>query len=377
MSSRRYLCDAQISQAMQIADLSEFEVPVHAVGLIAQCVLGGLEAQGWPAPRVIRGPRIVTAEQNYALLGYAPDEVTLGSDHTRWISESQLLRTQTTSLIPPALVEAARARKPGETMLLAAPGITFRRDTRDRLHCAQPHQMDIWVMGDPPLSCRESLLKLVGDVLKAALPDHAWTCQDSPHHYTEGGIEINVVSAQQSVEVLECGCIARSLLERLGLDPLQHGGLAMGMGLDRLAMLRKGIPDIRLLRDPLPRIQAQMNSLDPWVPVSRLPSVTRDISLAVTPGQSEEELTESMLQAAGVRSGWIEEMRLLGRWSHGQLPPQALDRLGMLEGQENVLLRIVLRDCARSITAQEANQLYNDIQHAMHEGKAGGGYRNG
>lgn len=147
------------------------------------------------------------------------------------------------------------------------------------------------------------------------------------------------------------------------------------MGLDRLTMLRKGIPDIRLLRDQNPRVQAQLHDLEPWKAVSRLPSITRDISLAVTPGLSEELLTERMLQAAGDCADWIEEMQVKGRWELSDLPVQAIERLGLLPGQENVLLRVVLRDCSRSITTAEANTLYAKIQSALHEGAPGAGYR--
>ena len=55
------------------------------------------------------------------------------------------------------------------------------------------------------------------------------------------------------------------------------------------------------------------------------------------------------------------------------VPEQAIERLGLLPGQENVLLRVVLRDCSRSITTAEANALYAKIQSALHEGAPGGG----
>jgi phenylalanyl-tRNA synthetase alpha chain len=338
-------------------------------------ILQGLAEKGWPQAQIQTGPRIVTAEENYGLLGYDPKEITLGSEHTRWVDEHSLLRTQTTSQIPAALQRAAEIRQPGEMILLAAPGITFRRDSRDRWHCAEPHQMDIWVLGDPELSTHDHLLSLVDDILNSAVPDKSWFYSNSTHHYTEGGIEVNVLNDRTQVEVLECGRIATSLLQRLNIDPLQHGGLALGMGLDRLTMLRKGIPDIRLLRDQNVRVQAQMHDLNPWNAVSRLPSIARDISLAVTPGLSEEVLTERMLQAAGDCADWIEEMQVKGRWEFSEVPQQAIERLGLLRGQENVLLRVVLRDSSRSITTAEANALYAKIQSALHEGAPGAGYK--
>lgn len=374
-ASKTYLATPAVQQALSQIDLTEPSSPDHAIRLLLNQILDGLASKGWPTAQIQTGPRIVSAQENYGLLGYDPAEITLGSEHTRWVDECSLLRTQTTSQIPAALQRAAEQRRAGETVLLAAPGITFRRDSRDRWHCAEPHQMDIWVLGEPELATREHLLRLVGDILQLAVPDAAWVHSDSPHHYTEGGIEINVLNDGQPVEVLECGCIAKSLLQRLQIDPARHGGLALGMGLDRLTMLRKGIPDIRLLRDTHERVQAQMHDLLPWRPVSRLPSITRDISLAVTPGQSEELLTENMLLAAGECSGWIEEMQVMGRWGEAQLPAQAIARLGLLSGQENVLLRVVLRDCSRSITAAEANAVYQRIQTALHEGSAGAGYK--
>lgn len=373
--SKKCLTDAAVHQALLLVDLTDAATPDHAVRLLLKQILQGLSDKGWPEAQIQTGPRIVSAEENYGLLGYDPTEITLGSAHTRWVDEYSLLRTQTTSQIPAALQRAACGRRPGETILLAAPGITFRRDSRDRWHCAEPHQMDIWVLGDPELATHEHLLRLVGDILKSAVPDKPWIYSDSPHHYTEGGIEVNLLNEGVPVEVLECGRIAKSLLERLKIDPSSHGGLALGMGLDRLTMLRKGIPDIRLLRDQNVRVQAQMHDLNPWSAVSRLPSIARDISLAVTPGLSEEVLTERMLQAAGDCSDWIEEMQVKGRWQFSDLPNQAIERLGLLSGQENVLLRVVLRDCSRSITTAEANALYAKIQLALHEGAPGKGYR--
>jgi phenylalanyl-tRNA synthetase alpha chain len=374
-TAKRTVTGGALKQALLQIDLTEAGAPDHAVRLLMKEILHKLTEKGWPQAQLQIGPRIVPAEENYGLLGYDPAEVTLGSAHTRWVDEYSLLRTQTTSQIPAALQRAAQVRQPGETLLLAAPGITFRRDSRDRWHCAEPHQMDIWVLGDPELSTQEHLLRLVSDILKSAVPGNPWIYSDSPHHYTEGGIEVNVLNDGAPVEVLECGRIAKSLLERLKIDPLCHGGLALGMGLDRLTMLRKGIPDIRLLRDQNERVQAQMHDLNPWSAVSRLPSIARDISLALTPGLSEEVLTERMLQAAGDCSDWIEEMQVKGRWQFTDLPKQAIERLGLLPGQENVLLRVVLRDCSRSITTAEANTLYSKIQSALHEGAPGAGYR--
>ena len=71
------------------------------------------------------------------------------------------------------------------------------------------------------------------------------------------------------------------LLRENGLDPARVTGLAMGLGLDRLLMLRKGMNDIRLLRSDDPRVVEQMLDLSPYRPVSDQPAIRRDLSIAV------------------------------------------------------------------------------------------------
>lgn len=361
--------------ALLMLDLTEANTEPHAIYLMVNTILKGLENRGWPKAQVCRGPRVVSARENYGLLGYNDNEVTLGSSHTRWVTQTTLLRTQTTSLIPQALQSAASTRQPGELVLIAAPGITYRRDERDRLHCAEPHQMDVWVLGDPDLATKAKLLKLVKDILDTAVPDCVWSHQDSPHHYTEGGIEVNVAHPDKPVEVLECGLMAKTLLNRLGIDTSLHGGLALGMGLDRLVMLRKGVPDIRLLRDSDERVANQMRDLQPWRAVSKQPATQRDLSLAVSAGYTIEDLTERVLRAAGPEQRWIETVELRNRWAHNEVPAPARVRLGLLDGQENVLLRVTLRDWASTISKEDGNRLYTKLQETLHEGAQGGGYK--
>lgn len=174
---------------------------------------------------------------------------------------------------------------------------------------------------DPDQTTPDRLDQLIGDILAIALPGQCWQTAPSPHHYTQLGREVQVVIEEGPIEVMECGLIAPGLLARLGVDPTQHGGLALGMGLDRLVMLRKGLPDIRLLRDPDPRIARQMTTLAPWKPVSRQPADKRDLSLALRAGLSEEALTERVLAAAGGHAHWIEAVHIKARWSADQVPP--------------------------------------------------------
>jgi phenylalanyl-tRNA synthetase alpha chain len=160
------------------------------------------------------------------------------------------------------------------------------------------------------------------------------------------------------------------LLRKNGLDPARVTGLAMGLGLDRLLMLRKGMNDIRLLRSDDPRVVEQMLDLSPYRPVSDQPAIRRDLSIAVPEGRTAEELGDRVREALGRRSELVENVEVLLETAYGDLPSAAVERLGISSGQKNALLHVVLRDLGRALTDEEANELRDEVYAAVHEGAA-------
>jgi phenylalanyl-tRNA synthetase alpha chain len=148
-----------------------------------------------------------------------------------------------------------------------------------------------------------------------------------------------------------------------------RGGLALGLGLDRLLMLVKHVPDIRLLRSADPRVSGQLLDLSRYHPVSSMPPVTRDLSIAVDGQHDQETLGDQVREALGPDADQIEEIRVLSATGYQQLPQSAIRRLGARPGQQNVLLRVVLRDLHRTLTSEQANLLRNRIYRALHQGK--------
>jgi phenylalanyl-tRNA synthetase alpha chain len=142
------------------------------------------------------------------------------------------------------------------------------------------------------------------------------------------------------------------------------------IGLDRALMLRKGIDDIRLLRSPDPRVASQMRDLEHYRPVSSQPLVRRDLSVAVAPDTTPEELGDRVRAALGDRVADVEAIEVVSETPGAELPPQAVERLGLRPGQKNVLLRIVLRHPTQTLTDEEANRLRDAIYAAVHEGTA-------
>jgi len=189
------------------------------------------------------------------------------------------------------------------------------------------------------------------------------------HPYTVGGRQVDVAGPRGWLEVGECGVAHPDVLAEAGL-PADTSGLAMGLGLDRLVMLAKGLDDIRLLRDEDPRVAAQLLDLAPYRPVSRHPPIVRDLSVAVAADAGEEELGDRVREALGRTASDVEALEVRAETPLEALPAAARARLGIRDGQKNVLLRLVLRAPARTLTAAEANRLRDDVYAAVHEGSA-------
>jgi phenylalanyl-tRNA synthetase alpha chain len=111
-----------------------------------------------------------------------------------------------------------------------------------------------------------------------------------------------------------------------------------------------------------------MLDLAPYQRVSSMPAVVRDMSVAVPAGEDEETLGDRVREALGADAACVEEVRVLSATPCSQLPLAALDRLGASPGQQNLLVRVVLRDLDATLTRQAANDLRNRIYQAIHAG---------
>jgi phenylalanyl-tRNA synthetase alpha chain len=352
-------------RALALPDLTDAANGPHALQqLVAEAVAALRDA--WHSDVIVhRGHPAVTVSDNYDQLGYAADAAARASRYTRYVTPGRVLRTHTTALVPGLLRSLAPAGHPDA--LLVCPGLVYRRDSIDRLHVGEPHQLDLWRLRAGPLGPAD-LAEMVRVVVGALLPGREHRVRPASHPYTRDGLELEIRSGDAWVEVAECGVAAREVLDRAGLEP-HLAGLAMGVGLDRVLMLRKGIDDIRLLRSADERVVVQMRDLSPYRPVSSQPPVYRDLSLAVRPNVTVEELGDRVRTALGSRAESVEDVELLSATPADALPAQARARLGIGLDQENVLVRVTLRHPTRTLWKEEANALRDEIYAALHEGR--------
>ena len=350
-------------RALALPDLTDAAHGPHALQLLVHDAVAALRS-AWGCDVVVRrADPVVSLADNYELLGYAQDAAARDARYTRYVSESEVLRTHTSAMIPGLLRSLPRAAC--DDVLLACPGVVYRRDRIDRLSVGEPHQLDLWRLRRGHLA-RANLNEMVALAVEALVPGAAYRCLPAVHPYTRDGLEVEVSAGDRWVELLECGLAAPEVLRRE--MPTEYAGLAMGIGLDRALMLRKGIDDIRLLRSTDPRVAIQMRDLEPYRRVSSQPPAQRDLSVAVAADTTAEELGDRVRAALGDEAAVVEEITVLAETPGEDLPRPAIERLGLQEGQKNVLLRVVLRHQTRTIPDEEANRVRNAIYAAVHEG---------
>ena len=324
MSNRiSYLNHVQLRRDLGIRDLSEPTEGPHAIQTLIDRAVAVLR-RAWDAEvRWCRGPRIVPVGDNYDRLGYPAEAITREARYTRYVDATHMLRSHSSAMVPPALRRLAA--EPSDDVLLVCPGIVYRRDTIDWQHTGTPHQLDLWRITRRAVSGAD-LDQMITVLLEALIPGWRHRQQARTHPYTLHGRQVDVCQDGPWVEVWECGLAHPGVLSAAGLPA--HNGLALGMGLDRLLMLAKRIPDIRLLRSSDPRIARQMLDLARYQPVSPMPAITRDLSLAVTADDDEETLGDRVRDSLGADASCVEEVRVLSATAYRQLPASAIGRLG-------------------------------------------------
>lgn len=368
------LTKAKLNEYLAIPDLTEGKQQ-HAISLLYERVAEYMrQAHEKSNVRVYRKDPIVTVADNYDNLLIATDNISRSSTYTHYVDNEHILRTHTTAQIPGILRELAATRKNWNDVVILLPGLAYRRDVTDKKHVGQVHMLEMWRIvktgKDKPI-VKDDLLDVVKGVADTAAPGWKLRIIDSPHPYTKQGIEVNAVLGERDIEILECGLINDQILANAGLDPQEYSGWALGMGLDRLVMTLKDIPDVRYLRSTNPKIAAQMKDLEKYHEVSSQPAIQRDMSYSIPANYVEEDINEDIREALGDKQNILESVEILSETAYKDLPQKIQERLGITSDQKNVLVRITLRHLERTLENKEANEIYDDIYEKINHGSGG------
>lgn len=362
-----YLTTQDLTRALTVRDLSDPAQGAHGMQQLLDALVAALTAADGPSVRVVRNPPIVAVADNYDKLGYDPADVTRDGRYTRYLSPSAMLRSHTTADIPATLRSYAEIDTAVDE-LIVVPGLAYRRDVVDRIHVGEPHQVDLWRLRSSPDTGETELMATIDRVVTAVLPGAPWRTTPAIHPYTALGRQVDVRLDGEWLELAECGLIAAHILAGAGLDPNRWSGTALGLGLDRALMLRKGIPDIRYLRSTHPRIAEQLQDLSPWRPVSMLPPIRRDLSVVIADRTDDETLGDTVRKVLRDNLDDIESVLVTARTPWAELPAAARERLGIQPGQANAVVRLTLRPLHRTLTDAQANAIRNEVYRAIHIG---------
>ena len=203
---------------------------------------------------VAEGPEVETVFNNFDALNADENHPARDMTDTFYIDgmKDVLLRTQTSCV----QVRTLQSKKP--PIRVIAPGRCFRCDTPDATHSPMFHQIEGLVV-DEGITMAD--LKGVLDAMAKQLFGSETKTNFRPHHFpfTEpsaemdvscfkcGGKGCNVCKGSGWIEILGCGMVHPNVLKVGGIDTEKYTGFAFGMGVERIAMLKYGVDDIRLL----------------------------------------------------------------------------------------------------------------------------------
>lgn len=360
----------RLTASLAIQDLTNPDNGIHAINLVVKKIRSSLE-KIYPNSLIeeIRKDPEVTVRENFDDLLFPDNNAGRSSRYTRYVSENTVLRTHTSSAIPSWLKNEALNGIQDKIVIL--PGMCYRRDVVDKTHCGEPHQMDVWRIkkGGTPLK-RSDLVSLVEVILNSVVPGFSYRANEVQHPYTINGLEIEILVDGSWLEVLECGEAHPTILSNAGLNPNEYSGLALGMGLDRLVMLIKGIDDIRTLRSEDIRIKKQMLNLEKFIPFSNQPATKRVLSYSTSMEKTEEDICEEIRDELGVDAIFVEKIEYT-EIAYDQLPEKARKNLGISPDQKNIVATLVFRSLEESLPRTKVNEWMQRLYPKLNKGSGG------
>ncbi len=257
---RRAAFEAQAEDALLASDGVDLSLPgrrprpgsIHPLTLVEHEVVETFVRLGF---RVVEGPEIEDDWHNFQALNIPPDHPARTMKDSLYVAipghPELLLRTETSA----AQIRTMQAQQP--PIYIVSPGRVYRRETSDATHLAVFHQVECLVVDD---GITFADLKGTLEVMARSLFGANRRVRLGPAYFpfVEPGAEVGVscfrcdgvgcrVCGNGWIELLGAGMVHPQVLENCGYDSERYTGFAFGMGIERVAMLKYGIPDMRML----------------------------------------------------------------------------------------------------------------------------------
>ena len=204
--------------------------------------------------RVADGPDIEDVFHNFDALNHPDTHPARDPKDTFYLDDGRLLRTHTS---PVQIRHMERHQPP---VRIIAPGRAYRRDTPDATHSASFHQIEglyidrVVSLADLKSDLGTFARQMMGPDVKVRMRPHFFPFTEPSVEvdfscHVCGGAGCRVCKHSGWIEIAGAGMVNPKVLRAVGYDPEQVTGYAFGMGVERIAMILHGIPDIRMLYD--------------------------------------------------------------------------------------------------------------------------------
>jgi len=244
---KRTLLLSQQAKSQELVDVTLPGIPVNIgkTHVITQTTNELLEIFGRMGFAVAYGPEVEDEWHNFVALNIPPGHPARDPSDNFYIDDNTLLRTQTSTI----QIRVMERTKP--PIRVVAPGRVYRPDTVDATHMYMFYQLEALVV-DEGVSMVD-MKSTINQFIHAFFgPDTKWRFRPSFFPFTEPSAEVDLLWVDKNgkadwMEVGGCGMVDPNVFDAVGIDNEKYTGWAFGFGIERLAMRKYGINDIRLL----------------------------------------------------------------------------------------------------------------------------------
>ncbi|OGI63334.1 phenylalanine--tRNA ligase subunit alpha [Candidatus Nomurabacteria bacterium RIFCSPHIGHO2_01_FULL_40_12] len=218
---------------------------IHPLSLLAQEAYQAFSELGF---EIALGPELESEWYNFDVLNVPKDHPARDMQDTFWIKgeKEKVLRTHTTGVTAWATEQAAKAVRIPSAFISV--GKVFRNEATDATHEMQFFQIDGSMLGtiEDGISLANMKGVLTNFYKKMLGDDIEIEFRPSFFPFTEPSIEVHAKFNGKWLEMMGGGMTNPAVIRNMGLDPAKVQGFCFGGGLDRIAMIKWGIPDVRL-----------------------------------------------------------------------------------------------------------------------------------
>lgn len=301
---------------------------------------------------IIEIPEIVPAKVTFDLFNMPYGHPARSKSDTYYVDEDNILRTHDTVMwyyylsLPKTIEKMSK----GESFGVVCYGKVYRKDEIDSKHMNVFHQIGgLYLTPD-------SKETITIDDLKSVLTDIARNIfgnnvknrfNPDTFPYTDPSLEMEIEVDGKWIEMLGCGLPKKTVLNNFNVS--NYNGWAFGFGLERLAIVSMQLPDIRLLWSQDERVKNQLKLGHTYVPVSKYPAVTRDISFIVDNSFVPNNYFDLIRDIGG---DLVEEVKLTDKYE---------DEKKFGKGHTSYTYHIVYRSHDRTLTNDEVEAIQSKI----------------